>query len=104
MTSPIPIIALDVPTLTDARALVARRPGMAISLLYLAQIERESGNLPAAAEALKQAQAASLAATAQPKCGEACDRSGRATSATRRGRRRPPTRRRPRTRARAGYG
>jgi arylsulfatase A-like enzyme/Flp pilus assembly protein TadD len=53
-------VAGDVPgALARARALVARRPGMAVSLLYLAQLERESGNLVAAVDALRRAQAAS---------------------------------------------
>jgi arylsulfatase A-like enzyme/Flp pilus assembly protein TadD len=49
--------------LARARELVARRPDMAVSLLYLAQIEREAGNLPAAIDALRRAQAASPANT-----------------------------------------
>jgi tetratricopeptide (TPR) repeat protein len=44
---------------TLARELVARRPGMAVSLLYLAQLERESGNLAEASDALRRAFAAS---------------------------------------------
>ena len=37
------------------RDLVRRRPGMAVSLLHLAHLERESGNLGAAVDALRQA-------------------------------------------------
>ena len=43
--------------LTKARDLVQRRPGMAISLLALAHLERESGNLEAAVDALRRAHA-----------------------------------------------
>lgn len=40
---------------TRCRELVARRPGMPISLLYLAHLERATGNLPAGVAALRQA-------------------------------------------------
>jgi tetratricopeptide (TPR) repeat protein len=43
--------------LERCRALVARRPGMALSLLYLAQLEREKGRLPEAVRALQRATA-----------------------------------------------
>ena len=46
----------DVPgALERCRQLVARRPSMAVSQIYLAQLERESGNLPAGIAALRQA-------------------------------------------------
>jgi tetratricopeptide (TPR) repeat protein len=45
----------------QSRTLIAARPGMAISYLYLAQLERERGNLPAAVSALQHA--ASIAPT-----------------------------------------
>jgi len=41
--------------LARARELARARPGMTVSLLYLAQLERESGNLPAAVAALQKA-------------------------------------------------
>jgi len=41
--------------LLRCRELVRLRPGMAISLLHLAQLERESGDLPAAIDALQRA-------------------------------------------------
>jgi choline-sulfatase len=41
--------------LERCRELVRRRPQMAVSLLYLAHIEREAGNLPAGVSALEQA-------------------------------------------------
>jgi choline-sulfatase len=41
--------------LARCRELVGRRPTMAIGLLHLAHLERESGNLPAAIDALRQA-------------------------------------------------
>jgi arylsulfatase A-like enzyme/tetratricopeptide (TPR) repeat protein len=41
--------------LLQCRELVRLRPGMAISLLHLAHLERESGHLPAAVEALQKA-------------------------------------------------
>jgi choline-sulfatase len=46
----------DLPgALARCRELVRRRPGMAVSLLHLAHLERESGNLTAAVDALRQA-------------------------------------------------
>jgi arylsulfatase A-like enzyme/Flp pilus assembly protein TadD len=45
--------------LARCRELVRRRPRMAISLLYLAHLEREAGHLPAAIEALQKAAALS---------------------------------------------
>ena len=44
--------------LERCRELVRRRPQMAVSLLYLAHIEREAGNLPAGISALERALAA----------------------------------------------
>jgi tetratricopeptide (TPR) repeat protein len=44
--------------LERCRELVRRRPQMAVSLLYLAHIEREAGNLPAGVSALERALAA----------------------------------------------
>ena len=41
--------------LERCRELVRRRPQMAVSLLYLAHIEREAGNLPAGVSALERA-------------------------------------------------
>jgi arylsulfatase A-like enzyme/Flp pilus assembly protein TadD len=43
--------------LARCRELVERRPGMALSLLYLAQLEREKGNLQGAVRALERAAA-----------------------------------------------
>jgi arylsulfatase A-like enzyme/Tfp pilus assembly protein PilF len=46
----------DIPAaLARCRELVARRPEMPLSLLYLAQLERETGQLAAAAESLRKA-------------------------------------------------
>ena len=36
------------------RDLIRRRPRMSVSLLYLAQLERERGDLPAAIDALRR--------------------------------------------------
>jgi arylsulfatase A-like enzyme/Tfp pilus assembly protein PilF len=53
-------VAGDLPAaLERCRALVARRPEMAISLLYLAHLERESGDLNAGVAALRKAVALS---------------------------------------------
>jgi arylsulfatase A-like enzyme/Flp pilus assembly protein TadD len=41
--------------IAKCRELVARRPRMAVSLLYLAHLERASGNLPAGVDALRKA-------------------------------------------------
>jgi arylsulfatase A-like enzyme/tetratricopeptide (TPR) repeat protein len=41
--------------LHTCRELVARRPKMVVSLLYLAHLERETGNLPAGIDALRRA-------------------------------------------------
>lgn len=52
-------LAGDLPAaLARCRELVRRRPDMPISLLHLAQLERESGNLHGAVQALEQALAA----------------------------------------------
>jgi tetratricopeptide (TPR) repeat protein len=49
-------LAGDLPTaLAQARELVRRRPGMRLALLQLAHLERESGDMEAAIEALKRA-------------------------------------------------
>ena len=91
-------LAGDLPAaLARARELVRRRPRMRLSLLQLAHLERESGHLPAAIEALRRAlvldpgdDLAALAAGRVPDPGRPARR-GRGRPRARSRRRRRPT-------------